>query len=173
MADASQEVRKIANENINSSLAQDVEPDKLQGTGTNEITRQALAAEGWQISGIPDDMRRCRVSEPHRIPSPLAIQSDLSDATLKMMDDHSHEGLRLLFRSVRDHGREVLSNPVSNEGLYGHFCALGLFDDKPTTHAWPNAESVNLQIGMFVGPRTLAHWTWLTLIEIHSLALQL
>ena len=163
-----EEADESTSEDANTHVAQDQAPKTLPGPQTKEITREALKAEGWVITEVPEDMRRCRVFETDCIPSPFGLYMDTTYRMLETVEAHCHEGLRLLYNHVRDHsltpaGLITKVNPISTDGRYSHICGLSLSDENiiPTAYDWPGSDSTAFEIKMSVAPMTTLE-RWLT-----------
>ncbi len=139
---------------INAYPAQSSVPRTMTRASTSEVTRRALTLEGWDITQVPDSMRRCRVSTPRFVPSHFAFES--SEETMSVIST-LHGGVRLLFENLQIYWEhpadDMLSgNPISDNGRNGKFCAFGDTEDEPAVYGWQSPSKVRLRISMFVAP---------------------
>ena len=135
--------------------AQAAASDALSKHPSNEISRAAMAAEGWSTTQLPDKMRRCRVPATRRIPSPLVSEVELTDEKMDVINNHAHSSLRLLFRNIRDNAEQFADNALKGHALMndkhdGHLCALGNSDGKPKIFKWHESSQDRLQISVSV-----------------------
>lgn len=136
---------------------------------SREITREALYLEEWDLAHLPDDLRRCCVSNCSRIPSPLARADDFTDQMKGMIKTHPHSGVRLLFNEARTQALSIYEtmldgNQISDTGRNGQVCGLvslrcegkGKAKDtggfKPWVYRWQTSSQRNVEIPMLVVP---------------------
>jgi len=82
---------------MNAYSTQSSISDTMTTASDSEVTRSALTVEGWDITQVPDSMRRCSVSAPQFFPSPFAFES--SEETMSVIST-LHGGVRLLFENL-------------------------------------------------------------------------
>ncbi len=101
----------------------------LAAHAERETTRQRLRQEGWDITEVPGNFRRCYVPNS-RLPSPfVSVFGDRQGELRDVLNTYVNKDVtRLWSRARRDRERVSLRmaqmNAISNDGRFGRFCAL-------------------------------------------------